>query len=66
MDIEQKLRQKAGKDADKIVEEVRECPDHFVMEGGADGTYSHVRFWDDYGHLMPEISDFAEECGGQV
>ncbi len=65
-EVERKLREKAGDKADEIIEEVKECPDYFVMEGGSDGTFSHVCFLDDYGHLMPEISDFAVECGGQV
>jgi hypothetical protein len=66
--VELSLRNKIGSndEAEQIINEVKECPDYFVMEGGADGTFAHVRFFDDFGHLMPEIADFAEECGGRV
>ena len=65
-EVEVKLREKAGEKAEEIIEEVKKYPDYFVMQGGYDGTFSHVCFWDDYGHLMPEISKFAVECGGTV
>ncbi len=65
-ELEKKLRDKAGKDADRIIAEVMEDPHYFVMEGGSDGTFSHIRFHNEYGHLMPEISDFAVKCGGRV
>ena len=65
-DNERKVREKAGDKADEIIEEVRECPDYFVMEGGSDGTFAHMEFLDDFGHLMPEISNLAEEFGGKV
>ena len=61
-----KVRQKAGDKANQIIAEVKLDPDFFVMEGGSDGTFAHVRFWDDYGHLMPEIAKLAVEFGGRV
>lgn len=65
-ETERKLREKAGGKADEIIQEVKDCPDYFVMEGGSDGTFAHVCFLDDYGHLMPEIAKFASECDGRV
>ena len=65
-ETEKKLREKAGSRAETIIEDVKDNPDYFVMEGGADGTYGHMCFWEDFGHLMPEISRFAKECGGKV
>jgi len=50
----------------EIIQEVKLCPDYFVMEGGADGTWAHIEFLDDFGHLMPEISKLAEMYGGKV
>ena len=67
--IEQKFREKiraAGGNADEIIAEVQEYPDYFVMEGGLDGTFAHAEWYGDFGHLKPEIIDFAVECGGEV
>ena len=51
---------------EEVLKEVKDCPDYFVMEGGADGTFAHEEFLDKYGGLMPEIVQFASECGGKV
>ena len=68
-ETEKKLRskiQEAGDNPDDIIAEVKECPDWFLMEGGSDGTFSHVRWHGEFGRLKPEITDFAVECGGKV
>lgn len=49
-----------------LLEEVRANPHYFVNEGGADGTFGHAQFRGVYGCYMPEIIDFAVECGGEV
>lgn len=64
--VEKRLREKAGNDAFLIIKEVKECPDYFITQGGADKTFSHNCFLNDYGHLLPEIIEFAKECGGKV
>lgn len=56
------LREKAGESADEIIDEVKQCPEYFWMEGGSDGTWGHMMFHEDYGHLMPYIVKFATEC----
>jgi len=65
-ETEKKLRSKIQEAADEIIAEVKKYPDWFLMEGGSDGTFSHVRWHDEFGHLNPEITDFAVECGGKV
>lgn len=65
-EVETSFRKKAGDRADELVKEVKESPDWFVMEGGADGTWGHALFWGEFGHLMPEISKLAVEFGGKV
>ncbi len=65
-DAERKVREKSGVDADLVISQVRGCPDYFLLQGGSDGTFAHVKFFDDYGHLMPEITKLAEEFGGKV
>lgn len=62
-EAERIVREKAGDKADEIVNDVRSCADYFLMQGGADGTFGHSLFYDNYGHLMPEITTLAEEFG---
>lgn len=49
-----------------LIQEIKENPDYFVMEGGTDGSFGHAEFLDEFGDLMPEIIDFAVECCGTV
>lgn len=63
-EAEKKLRVKTNDDA--LIEEIRKYPDYFVNQGGSDGTFAHSMFLDYFKDLMPEIIDFAEECGGKV
>ena len=65
-EAERIVRLKAGDKADEIIKDVRECATYFLMEGGSDGTFGHILFHENYGHLMPEITDLAVEFGGQV
>lgn len=51
---------------EELLEEVRANPHYFANEGGADGTFGHVQFHSVYGCYLPEIIDFAVECGGEV
>ncbi len=64
-EAERKLKEKIAKfgyDPTQIISEVRECPGYFIDEGGADGTFAHMEFLDEYSELMPEILDYAIEC----
>ena len=69
-ETEQKLRIKLKNykhiDIDEVIKEVQENADWFLGEGGSDGTYAHMVWLEEYAHLKPEITKFAEECGGQI
>lgn len=61
-----KIIEKAPLQAESVVLMVSQYPDYFVNEGGADGTFSHVKFHGNYGRLMPEVANLGSEFGGQV
>lgn len=49
-----------------IIEDVKDSPSYFLMQGGSDGTFGHIKWYGTYGHLLPEITDLASLYGGEV
>jgi hypothetical protein len=57
---------KAGDRAAELIKDVEQSPEYFANQGGADGTFNHLKYMDEYEQFEPEIGRFAMALGAQL